>query len=158
MNKNLFCHTKGHKTSATENPILSKISLSHLKLTHSLSLPLTPLSLSLPFITPTDPSHHIYSSTLSLAFSLFSPDDSKAYLSLSFSLARSRWTRSPLAFSLLSPLMRCRPSPPSLCSSALTCPLTFSSRGVPPTLDRVTSPDSALFSVTSHDCALSAHL
>jgi hypothetical protein len=46
MNINMFCHTKGHKTSTTENHILSKISLSHLKLTHSLSLPLTPLSLS----------------------------------------------------------------------------------------------------------------
>jgi hypothetical protein len=46
MNRNLICHTNGHKTFATENHILSKISLSHLKSTHSLSLPLTPLSLS----------------------------------------------------------------------------------------------------------------
>jgi hypothetical protein len=49
MNRNLICHIKDHKTSATENPILSKFSLSFK--THSLSLSL-PLS---PIYYPTDP-------------------------------------------------------------------------------------------------------
>jgi hypothetical protein len=44
MNKNLICHTKDHKTSATDNPILSKFSPSFKTHSLSLSLPLTPLS------------------------------------------------------------------------------------------------------------------
>jgi hypothetical protein len=40
MNRNLICHIKDHKTSATENPILSKFSLSFK--THSLTLSLPP--------------------------------------------------------------------------------------------------------------------
>jgi hypothetical protein len=71
MSRNQICHTKGHKISATKNLILSKISLSYLLPTITLSLSfLSPAALYLS-LSPSTPAAPISVMCLSLYIFLF---------------------------------------------------------------------------------------